>query len=48
MTNQNLSLGNVLETVLSHLKTKMAKINNLFTTKAAEKPYPSGPHIAKI
>ena len=26
-------------------KTKMAKIDALFMTKTAEKPYPLGPHI---
>ena len=29
-------------------KTKMAKINTLFMTKTAEKPYILGPHIPMI
>jgi len=27
------------------IKTKLAKIDTLFMTKTAEKPYPLGPHI---
>ena len=28
----------------TQFKTKMAKIDSLFITKTAEKPYPLGPH----
>ena len=29
----------------TELKTRSAKIDTLFMTKTAEKPYPLGPHI---